>query len=60
MGVLTPEVKQLGHEADHSIPYSTKAKNMYVAVSPILQHIFKTWCLIKQAQGQLHLYLTYL
>jgi len=36
----TPEVKQLGHEADHSLPLSVEVKNAssYTFTSPIHLH----------------------
>jgi hypothetical protein len=43
---LSPRVKQLRHEADHSHPSS--AEVMSGGIPPVPQHIFMEWCLIKQ------------
>jgi hypothetical protein len=39
---LSPRVKQLGHEADHSPPSSAKVMNVQSS-----QYVLKVWCLIK-------------
>jgi hypothetical protein len=44
LGDLTPEVKRLGHEAEHSPPSSAEVKN---AITPLPQYIFMAWCLVK-------------
>jgi hypothetical protein len=45
-GVFSPEVKWLGHEADHLPPSSAKVKNAwsYTSIPP---YFFMGWCLIK-------------
>jgi hypothetical protein len=45
--VPSPEVKQPGHEADHSPPSSAKVKNMWSYTSTP-QYNLMAWCLIKQ------------
>jgi hypothetical protein len=38
-GTLTPGVKQLGHEAEHSPPSSAKVKNAWSCTSTPLLHL---------------------
>jgi hypothetical protein len=50
--------KRPGREAGHLFPSSAEVKKMRVAISPLSQHVFVTWCSVKQkAQGQIYLYL---
>jgi hypothetical protein len=46
-------VKQLGHEADHSLPSIAEVKNVWSYTSSP-QYAFMAWCSVK-AQGQLYL-----
>jgi len=46
LGELSPRVKQLGHEADHSPPSSAKVKNTW-SCTTIPTYIFMVWCLIE-------------
>jgi hypothetical protein len=46
-GILIPEVKWLGHEADHLPPSSSEIKNVWSYTSTP-QYAFMAWCLIKQ------------
>jgi hypothetical protein len=46
-GALSPGVKQLGHEADHSLPSGTEVKNVSSYTS-ILPNVFMARCLVKQ------------
>jgi hypothetical protein len=39
LGVLLPEVKVLGHEADHSAPSSAKVIRMNGVILPLLSHL---------------------
>jgi predicted membrane channel-forming protein YqfA (hemolysin III family) len=55
-GTLSLGVKQLGHEADHSLPSSAKVKNAWSYTSTA-QYAFMGWCSVKPWQ-QLYLYLT--
>jgi hypothetical protein len=41
-GTLTPEVRQLGREADHSSPSSTKVRNSWSHISTP-QYVFIAW-----------------
>jgi hypothetical protein len=50
-----PRVKQPDREADHSAPTSAKVKKTWVYTSTPA-YFFMAWCLIRQAQGQLHLF----
>jgi hypothetical protein len=45
-GALYPGVKQVGREADHSLPYSVEVKNEwgYTFTHP---YVFMAWCLVK-------------
>jgi hypothetical protein len=54
-GALTPKIKRMGHEADHSRPTSSKVKNAwsYTSLLPVSLHSV----VLSSAQGQLHLYL---
>jgi hypothetical protein len=45
--VLTPGVKRLDHEADHSLPSSAEVKNARSYTSTP-QYVFVAWCLIKK------------
>jgi hypothetical protein len=46
-GRTLPGIKQLGREADHSLPYSAEVKNAwsYTYTPP---YAIMAWCLIKQ------------
>jgi hypothetical protein len=46
LGVLYPEVKWLGHEADQSSPCSAEVKNVWSCISTLL-YASMAWCLIK-------------
>ena len=46
LGVLYPEVKWLGHEADQSSPCSAEVKNAWSCISTLL-YTSMAWCLIK-------------
>jgi hypothetical protein len=51
-GDLSPGVKQLWHEADHSFLSSAEAKNAWIyTFTP--QYVFMVWYLIKQ---EMHLH----
>jgi hypothetical protein len=53
LGALSPGVKWLGHEADHSLPSSAKVKNMWCFTSiPVYLH----GVMLSLAQGKLYLY----
>jgi hypothetical protein len=43
LGALSQKVKQPGHEADHSPPFSAKVKNVW-SYNSTLPYIFTTWC----------------
>jgi hypothetical protein len=46
-GASFPRVKQLGHEADHSLPASAEVKNTWIYISkPPPPYICMVWCLI--------------
>jgi len=45
-GALTPGVKRLGHEADHSPPSSAEFKNAW-KYNSTPQYVFMEWCLTK-------------
>jgi hypothetical protein len=45
-GVLTPDVKRSGREADHSPPSSVEVKNAWSYAST-LQYVFMVWRLVK-------------
>jgi hypothetical protein len=45
--VITPGVKRLGREADHSPQSSTEVKNEWSYTSTP-QYVFMAWCLVKQ------------
>jgi hypothetical protein len=47
--VCLPGVKQPGHEADLHLP-----RSRMVEPHPTLRFVAMVWCLINQAQGQLH------
>jgi hypothetical protein len=53
IGALSLEVRQLGHEADHSPPSSAGVKNAWSCTSTP-QYAFMSWCSV-EAQGQLYL-----
>jgi hypothetical protein len=55
-GTLSQGVKQLGHEADHSLPYSAKVKNG-VALYLHPQYMSMMWCLIKHRDNFIFTYL---
>jgi len=40
-------VKWLGCEVDHSPPPSAEVKNVCGAISPLCQHVFMLWYLVK-------------
>jgi hypothetical protein len=44
-GPLSPGVKRLGREADHSLPTSAEAKNKWIYTSTP-RYVFMAWCLI--------------
>jgi hypothetical protein len=46
LGGLSPGVKQMGHEADHSLPSTAEVTNAwsYTSTPPIF---FMIWCLVK-------------
>jgi hypothetical protein len=56
LGALSPGIKWLKHEANHSHPSSAEAKNG--GGIPPFPHVFIVWCLITLAQGQLYIFLT--
>jgi hypothetical protein len=43
-GALSPEVKQLGHEADHSPPAIAEVKNTWIYTSNF-PYVYIAWCL---------------
>jgi hypothetical protein len=45
-GDVSPGVKRLSREADHSPPSSTEVKNAWCHISPH-PYIFMAWCLVK-------------
>jgi hypothetical protein len=45
-GALSLGVKQLGHEADHSLPSSAEVKNGWSYISTP-QYVCMAWCLVK-------------
>jgi hypothetical protein len=67
VGVITPDIKQPGHEVDHLPLSSAEVENAFSYI-PLPQYIFMVWCLNEQwvylqgvilssAQGQLYLLL---
>jgi hypothetical protein len=57
--VLTPVVKRLGREADHSPPYGAVVKNA-LSYTSTPQYIFMAWFSVKNAGTALPLLLPYL
>jgi hypothetical protein len=53
VGALSPGVKQLGHEADHSPPYSAKFKNVWSYTSTPT-YISMAWFVNKQRMSLWH------
>jgi len=49
-GALSPGVKRLGREADHSPPSSTEIKNAWCCTS-IPQYVFIAWSLVKHREN---------
>jgi len=45
LGALSPEVKQLVHEADYSLPPSAEVKNAHSCISTI-PYVSMVWCLL--------------
>jgi hypothetical protein len=52
-GTISPEVKRLRHEADHSRPTDAEIKNMWIYTSTF-QYIFMAYGLISYARGQIN------
>jgi hypothetical protein len=52
---LSPGVKRLGHEADHSPRTSAEVKKMWIYTSTPL-YAFMVYCLISYAQGQIYIF----
>jgi hypothetical protein len=51
---LSTELKQLGHEAGHPLPYSAEVNTVFIH-SP---YVFMEWFLINETQGQFYLLLS--
>jgi len=47
LGLLTQGVKQPAYEADHSLSFSARLR-IHDAITPALQFVSMTWCLINQ------------
>jgi hypothetical protein len=52
LGLFPRGVKRPRREADHSHPSNAKVRNG--GAIPPLPHVFMTWCLINEAQGNLY------
>jgi hypothetical protein len=53
-GDVSPGVKQLGHEADHSLPSNAEVKNIWILITTP-PYIFMALCLIMKYRDNFYL-----